>query len=1141
VKYEVNGRTDIEIKRDPSTRTETRTNARGFATTYTRNEFEQVTQVLYADGAKTSTTYEARLLNPVEETDEIGVKTRYEYDPKGNLIKKIEAAGLPEQRTTEYQIDPAGRPTSVTRKGGTESNGTVTQDASWQITYDSVGQIAQTIDPEGNRRTFVYNRAGQLAKYIDPRGNVTTYETDAKGNLIKVTDALGQIRSSSYDPNNNLSASMDARGKTIQMAYDAMNRRLQTTNQIGGQYKLRYDTNGLLKEQVDEDGRTRTTAYDIFYRITSETDALTNATAYGYQITDGSVSGSIGSLGGPIDIQYPTFKKQLKYDGRERITSVTLVNPGVSGTQSSVSQKSYDARGQLINEVDANGKNRSYKYDVFGLMLESTDALKTRIQFSHDIRGNLIQITDAKGNVTKFSYDRNDRLLKETLPLGQSVTYGYDSSGNLIERVDSNGVKKEYSYDLINRVTEVRQIKLGIGTRVVSLNWDAENRLTAWSDTDKTRPIGLQTTAATLTYDAAGRKTAETVQYPNPEGSSFTLGYGYKYSPANYKTSLVWPDGSAIDYGWSQHGELELVSIPGEGTISVNQFKWLAAAKITLPGGGVQEKVLDGMMNLEGLKSRAPSQQTTLSFVSNYGKLQEIKSTTRTDSAGALNKTENISFGYDDELRLTQVKTDAGNLFVETENFSLDALGNRVRQTRTGVGDWTYDSNNRLISRPNSDGAAVTYEYDEVGNQVKKTEGALVTKFKYDSDNRLAEVRDGVGNLSARYGYDPTNRRIWKEQYRDRAGQPLASAQRTYFLYSDEGLIAEARQPIVLNADETTSATVAPTIDTQYGLRPDSQFTTGPLFIKTKNSIGAETTAYYLHNHLDAPIQAVDRSGNVVWAASYEAFGKTAVITPNGTQDKPTIMSNLRLPGQYEDQETGLHYNWNRYADVESGRFISADPIGLGGGINRYLYSNHDPVNKVDPAGLKWKATPFDDLGRNIRDALGLECETPGLPPAFGSRYVKSQVFRDDGWDTRKGKGPNDRGTDAVTLVRADMESRGYKFVGEQVVWNYQGYSRTYDLLMQAPDGRYVAVEVKSTITGVFIDNPRQNAADVALLSNGATIIDGSGVARTVRLLSYQGVDFSSNLSAGFSSWRAGRVVRQNGGDAIIHPIGPKQ
>ena len=90
----------------------------------------------------------------------------------------------------------------------------------------------------------------------------------------------------------------------------------------------------------------------------------------------------------------------------------------------------------------------------------------------------------------------------------------------------------------------------------------------------------------------------------------------------------------------------------------------------------------------------------------------------------------------------------------------------------------------------------------------------------------------------------------------------------------------------------------------------------------------------------------------MVWAARYEAFGKATITTPQATADKPTITSNLRLPGQYEDAETGLHYNYRRYYDPEIGRYISQDPIGLEGGVNLFSYVGGNPLSFIDPTGL---------------------------------------------------------------------------------------------------------------------------------------------------------------------------------------------
>jgi RHS repeat-associated protein len=62
----------------------------------------------------------------------------------------------------------------------------------------------------------------------------------------------------------------------------------------------------------------------------------------------------------------------------------------------------------------------------------------------------------------------------------------------------------------------------------------------------------------------------------------------------------------------------------------------------------------------------------------------------------------------------------------------------------------------------------------------------------------------------------------------------------------------------------------------------------------------------------------------------------------------------IRFQGQYDDFETGLHYNRFRYYDPDLGRYVSQDPIGLMGGFNAYQYASN-PTTWIDPSGLPGK------------------------------------------------------------------------------------------------------------------------------------------------------------------------------------------
>ena len=108
----------------------------------------------------------------------------------------------------------------------------------------------------------------------------------------------------------------------------------------------------------------------------------------------------------------------------------------------------------------------------------------------------------------------------------------------------------------------------------------------------------------------------------------------------------------------------------------------------------------------------------------------------------------------------------------------------------------------------------------------------------------------------------------------------------------------------------------------------------------------ADGSIYYYHNdHLGTPQRLTDQSGNIVWSADYLPFGKADVTIE-------TVTNNLRFSGQYYDKETGLHYNYHRYYDPSLGRYLRADPIGIDGGTNFFIYVDNNPSSLIDPLGL---------------------------------------------------------------------------------------------------------------------------------------------------------------------------------------------
>lgn len=133
----------------------------------------------------------------------------------------------------------------------------------------------------------------------------------------------------------------------------------------------------------------------------------------------------------------------------------------------------------------------------------------------------------------------------------------------------------------------------------------------------------------------------------------------------------------------------------------------------------------------------------------------------------------------------------------------------------------------------------------------------------------------------------------------------------------------------------------------------------------------AHAATYYFHNdHLGTPQALSDASQNIVWRGEYQPFGGV-------TEAVNSVEQNLRFPGQYYDQESGVHYNYFRDYDPSLGRYVQSDPIGLRGGLNTYAYVGGNPLSNLDRFGLDY--IPPGRLGHGSV-VVGLDSSGVSLP-----------------------------------------------------------------------------------------------------------------------------------------------------------------
>ncbi len=126
---------------------------------------------------------------------------------------------------------------------------------------------------------------------------------------------------------------------------------------------------------------------------------------------------------------------------------------------------------------------------------------------------------------------------------------------------------------------------------------------------------------------------------------------------------------------------------------------------------------------------------------------------------------------------------------------------------------------------------------------------------------------------------------------------------------------------------------------------------------------------FYHFDALGSVVALSDSSGSIVAEYEYEVFG-SATITGNG-HGNPFMFTGRRF-----DDETGLYYYRARMYHPELGRFMQPDPIGYLGGINLYTYVGNNPLNWIDPLGLKdssfgWRLRTERAFWRGVEGVAG--------------------------------------------------------------------------------------------------------------------------------------------------------------------------
>ncbi len=366
----------------------------------------------------------------------------------------------------------------------------------YYYTYDDENRLLTETNPLNQTTSYEYDKYSNVSKVTYPGGNTMSYTYDSAGRLIKTTDVLNQSEHFAYDPLGNLVGTKDKRGYVIKNTYDNMNRMTRTqtgplfTNytydNLGNTLTMEhnfevtsyeYTYNNLLEKITTPDDKEMNYVYDDAGRLVNVNDYGNNAYVYTY---DGANRIDTVKQNGVILADYT-------YDTSGLITGVTGDKYATTYT--------YDNAMRVTNKtntVDGAAYSENYTYDLNGNQTskqELTDGTETDVtDYTYDYIGRLTGYSAVGNNNGYYTYDAAGNMTNATYhsPYGRSLTVKIGGVEKTLNEIDTYEV--DYTYNTANQLLS------------------ATETVSGYADTTA---LDLDITRA-YTYDANGNTTAIT-------------------------------------------------------------------------------------------------------------------------------------------------------------------------------------------------------------------------------------------------------------------------------------------------------------------------------------------------------------------------------------------------------------------------------------------------------------------------------------------------------------------------------------------------------------------------------------------------------------------------------------------------------
>ncbi|WP_427926557.1 RHS repeat domain-containing protein [Xanthomonas hortorum] len=497
----------------------------------------------------------------------------------------------------------------------------------------------------------------------------------------------------------------------------------------------------------------------------------------------------------------------------------------------------------------------------------------------------------------------------------------------------------------------------------------------------------------------------------------------YDYTPSGRLRSMVYPDGTAVDYVRNAQGQTTEVGVTAPGgsrqrlLSGATYYPFGPSAGWTYGNGRKLARMYD-----QDYRPQSIQDTRTGGLEIGFG-FDAVGDLTALTPAG--NPTPELRLNYDALGRLTALKD--GTTETVIDGYSYDGTGNRL-SAKVGAATqaYTYPTTNHRLSAV----AGVARTYDKMGNTL--TIGGKAREYLYDTTGRMTQVKR-AGTAVMNYRYNGRG-----EQVRRYLGTT-----NTYTLYDEAGHW--------LGDYDTNGAPKQQAIwldDLPVGLLANG----GQLH-------------YIEPDHLGSPRVVVDAARDVAvwsWSLKGEAFGNTAPNQdPDG--DGAVMVFDMRFPGQRFDTASGFNQNYFRDYDAATGRYGQSDPIGLNGGSSTYNYAFSSPFAATDFFGLKTYVIVTYDYGFGSHSAMFID-DSNGKQPFL---YDPSGSYLSE---TRGSGGIFEGSSDGADLERYVKYQRGTGSTVKVIVLNTSSSqeARFKDRAEEIgdPRGIFCADSVSSVMSG---------------------------------------------------------------------------